>query len=68
VSPGINACRATEQEIGRRNLSRIPYETLLPTAIPQSINIQALGHEISSTAAMDDGVGRSGSTSDSQDP
>ena len=31
--------RATEQEIGRRNLSRIPYETLLPTAIPQSINI-----------------------------
>jgi arachidonate 15-lipoxygenase len=31
--------RATEREIGRRNLSRIPYETLLPSAIPQSINI-----------------------------
>lgn len=31
--------RATGREIGQRNLSRIPYETLLPTAIPQSINI-----------------------------
>ncbi|WP_375769631.1 lipoxygenase [Archangium gephyra] len=31
--------RATEREIGQRNLSRIPYETLLPSAIPQSINI-----------------------------
>lgn len=31
--------RATEREIGRRNLSRIPYDTLLPSAIPQSINI-----------------------------
>jgi len=31
--------RATQKELGRRNLSRVPYETLLPTAIPQSINI-----------------------------
>ncbi|MET0404967.1 MAG: lipoxygenase family protein, partial [Cystobacter sp.] len=29
----------TEREIGRRNLSRIPYDTLLPSSIPQSINI-----------------------------
>lgn len=29
----------TGREIGRRNLSRTPYEALLPTAIPQSINI-----------------------------
>lgn len=34
-----NNLRKTEQEIGRRNLSRIPYETLVPSAIPQSINI-----------------------------
>ena len=31
--------RATEQEIERRNLSRIPYDTLLPSSIPQSINL-----------------------------
>lgn len=31
--------RETEQMIGARNLSRPSYETLLPSAIPQSINI-----------------------------
>ncbi|WNG26281.1 lipoxygenase [Cystobacter fuscus] len=31
--------RTTEREIGQRNLSRIPYDTLLPSSIPQSINI-----------------------------
>ena len=31
--------RTTERTIGERNLSRIPYDTLLPSAIPQSINI-----------------------------
>lgn len=43
VWPALEAFQArlreTEREIGRRNLSRIPYETLLPSAIPQSINI-----------------------------
>jgi len=28
-----------EQAIGRKNLSRTPYTVLLPSAIPQSINI-----------------------------
>ncbi|HNC99003.1 MAG TPA: lipoxygenase family protein, partial [Myxococcota bacterium] len=31
--------RAAEKEIGRRNLDRIPYTLLLPSSIPQSINI-----------------------------
>jgi arachidonate 15-lipoxygenase len=31
--------RRTEKKIGQRNLSRIPYDTLLPSSIPQSINI-----------------------------
>ncbi|MES2645119.1 MAG: lipoxygenase family protein [Myxococcota bacterium] len=31
--------RAVEVEIGRRNLTRIPYIVLLPSQIPQSINI-----------------------------
>ena len=30
---------AVEQTIGKRNLERIPYTILLPSAIPQSINI-----------------------------
>ena len=28
-----------ENEIGRRNLSRVPYTQILPSAVPQSINI-----------------------------
>ncbi len=43
VTPHLKAFQesllATEAEIGERNLSRIPYDTLLPSAIPQSINI-----------------------------